>query len=67
MLEIFVNNKKQQFANSHNLEEIIQAMEISTNGIAIAINEEIISQDKWKNTTLKNNDNLLIIKATQGG
>lgn len=36
-------------------------------GIAIAINNEIIPKGEWEKYELKNNDNILIITATQGG
>lgn len=36
-------------------------------GIAIALNNTIIKKDDWSATDLKSNDNILIIKATQGG
>lgn len=36
-------------------------------GIAVAINGQVIPKDSWLETIVKENDELLIIKATQGG
>jgi len=36
-------------------------------GIAIAINNSVIPKINWHNQFLKHNDEVLIIKATQGG
>lgn len=36
-------------------------------GIAIAINNNIVSKAEWATKIITNNDNILIIKATQGG
>lgn len=36
-------------------------------GIAVAINEEIMPRHTWEQYQVKDNDNILIITATQGG
>lgn len=36
-------------------------------GIAVAINEEILPKTDWEQYLVKDNDNILIITATQGG
>lgn len=36
-------------------------------GIAVAINDEILPKSNWDNYLVKENDNILIITATQGG
>lgn len=36
-------------------------------GIAIAVNQQVISKSQWDDFKLKENDEVLIIKATQGG
>lgn len=67
MVNITVNEKKHSFPQSTTLLEVLIQLEISQNGIAIAINNNIIQKSKWSKTTLANTDALLIIKATQGG
>lgn len=36
-------------------------------GIAVAVNEEIIPKTNWDTYQVQDNDNILIITATQGG
>jgi sulfur carrier protein len=36
-------------------------------GIAIAINNQVIAKSQWNNTQLAPNDQVTIIRATQGG
>jgi sulfur carrier protein len=38
-----------------------------TQGCALALNESVIPKDKWNDTKLKENDKVIIIKATRGG
>jgi len=39
----------------------------STNGIAVALKDQVISKADWNLTVLQENDQLLILTATQGG
>lgn len=67
MITIKVNNKEHQFLASVSLQEILETLQISTNGIAVAVNQNIITKANWITTTVNQNDAILIIKATQGG
>jgi len=37
------------------------------NGLAVAVNETVIPRPQWEIMQLNQNDNVLIIQATQGG
>ena len=67
MITINVNAKEYQFKSTITLQEVIIQLDIQTSGIAVAINQEIISKNTWQTTQLQQNDTVLIIKATQGG
>ncbi|HZK96552.1 MAG TPA: sulfur carrier protein ThiS [Prolixibacteraceae bacterium] len=36
-------------------------------GIAVAVNETVVPKAQWDSYELQHNDNVLVIKATQGG
>lgn len=38
-----------------------------TNGIAVAVNNSVIPKTNWEVIEIQPNDNILLIKATQGG
>ncbi|SFJ40341.1 sulfur carrier protein ThiS [Olleya namhaensis] len=67
MINIKVNNTTYQFQSTVTLDQIINQLDISVNGIAVAINQSIITKSDWISTTPNDGDALLIIKATQGG
>lgn len=67
MIKVKVNNVSYEFAVAVTLEEVLEQLAIPQHGIAVAINQNIISKPVWKSTKLVENDNVLIIKATQGG
>ncbi|AFR36181.1 hypothetical protein B739_1589 [Riemerella anatipestifer RA-CH-1] len=47
--------------------QLVTLKNIATRGIAIAVNQKVITRSKWEECTLKDGDTILIIKATQGG
>lgn len=67
MINIKVNNTTYQFQSTVTLDQIINQLDISVNGIAVAINQSIITKSHWTSTTPNDGDAVLIIKATQGG
>lgn len=64
---IKVNNKNQEISENTSIEQLVEQLKISTNGIAIAINNTVVKKSEWNSTIIKNNDDILIIKSTQGG
>ncbi len=67
MISVNVNNLTKKVANGTTLESLLHSLNQKEDGIAIAINNHIITKSEWKLTQLVNNDNVLIIQATQGG
>lgn len=67
MISINVNNIQKKIQENTSIVQLLAEIQRSTNGIAIAINETVALKAEWSSTLLQNNDNILIIKATQGG
>ena len=66
-MNITVNNNKQSVKDASSIEAMVVQLEVESKGIAIAVNQTVISKSEWNKTELKENDNITIIKATQGG
>ncbi|AXT56986.1 sulfur carrier protein ThiS [Aquimarina sp. MMG015] len=66
-MTINVNNQKQIISENSSIDFLLEELSLSKNGIAIAINNQIITKDTWSDTIVKVNDNVTIIRATQGG
>lgn len=69
-MEIIVNNQKKNL-EAYSTITVQQLLNIQIpekqKGIAIAINNNIVSKAEWATKIITQNDNILIIKATQGG
>ena len=67
-MQIIYNNQRKEINDKspvqHLLDEWIGEKQ---KGIAVAVNGEVIPKTNWSTHLLNNNDEVLLIKATQGG
>ena len=66
-MTINVNNKPQSISGNSSVSALLEQLNIVSVGIAIAVNNEIVSKEKWSDTLLQKEDRVTIIQATQGG
>lgn len=67
MITVNVNNTVQTFNSPSKLQDLLTQLNISDKGIAIAVNNQIVSKNDWNQRQLAEGENILIIRATQGG
>ncbi|WP_366186450.1 sulfur carrier protein ThiS [Flavobacterium ovatum] len=68
-MELKINNQIKQFtADALSIQALLD-LEIpqKQNGIAVAINSNVIPKSNWDHHHLSETDDILIISATQGG
>ncbi|MFZ6013507.1 MAG: sulfur carrier protein ThiS [Bacteroidota bacterium] len=67
-MEISFNNQLQQIEEGSSVQQLLDRL-IGTDqkGIAIAVNQNIVPRTTWGSHTLRAQDKVLVIKATQGG
>jgi len=66
-MNINVNHKPKNITEASSLDTLLNELQINKQGIAVAINNQIITKKQWVETQLNENDNVTIIQATQGG
>ncbi|WP_103069331.1 sulfur carrier protein ThiS [Aquimarina sediminis] len=66
-MTINVNNKSQSITENSSVSSLLVQLDIVANGIAVAINNDIISKEEWSKRFLQQEDQVTIIQATQGG
>ena len=67
-MQISINKLTYHFDENTSLESAIETLELKeTNGIALALNEEIIPRREWQKTILFDEDKIIIIGAVAGG
>ena len=67
MIMIMVNESQIEVDEKTTIHQLLRKVNTSINGIAVALNDNIVSRNQWDTMFLNQEDNILIIKATQGG
>ncbi|SHI82844.1 sulfur carrier protein ThiS [Mesonia phycicola] len=67
MITVNINNQPHSVKEHSSINQLVKQLEISTQGVAIAVNNQVISRATWDTFQISEGDNLLIIQATQGG
>ncbi len=67
-MNIYINSKPQDVPQESKIAEALLSLDIAgSKGIAIAVNDNVVPRAEWETYALKVNDQLTVIKATQGG
>lgn len=67
-MEITVNQQNYSVSEACSLQQMLATVFTQpANGIAIAVNQEIVAKANWVTHLLNPGDHITIIKATQGG
>ncbi|MDQ3190395.1 MAG: sulfur carrier protein ThiS [Bacteroidota bacterium] len=65
---IFINGEAFMFESEKNLSLLFKDLKIDTpKGIAVAVNNTVISRNSWEEYLINDTDKITIITATQGG
>lgn len=68
MITIKLNNQKITLPSGTTLYTFLNQNNLTNEGgVAVALNQDVIQQKNWSCKELKNNDEIIIITATQGG
>ena len=67
-MKIWVNQELVDIIACMSLFDILKQKNIVDNkGIAVAINQKVITKKEWTYTSLSEGDKVIVIEATQGG
>lgn len=67
-MTIFVNDSEVSFETATTLQEVLSALRIKNfAGVAVALNNEVVSKAELEKVVVKENDKILVIRALQGG
>ena len=68
MIEVSINLKKYSIPESGTLADVLPLLQVmQADGVAIALNEEVIPRGEWGRRVLRAEDRIFVIRATQGG
>ncbi len=67
MIEIELNGAPHAVAPPHNLQELVDALELAGKGMAVAVNREVVPRQRWAERALQPRDRVDIVRAIGGG
>ena len=65
--EIIVNGKQTQVSTTWTVDDLIQDLELVKGQVAVEVNGEIISRDRWSEQILGSGDRIEIVHFVGGG
>lgn len=66
-MEIILNDKPYTVKDSTTLAAFVESLELKPEGIAIAVNYDVVPKDQWVKTILTDKMELILIHAVSGG
>ena len=66
-MEIKLNDKSYEVASGTTLEQFVSSLDIQLQGIAVAIDYEVIPKREWGELALAEGMSLMLIQAVSGG
>jgi sulfur carrier protein len=67
LVEVTVNGAPQRLRPGTSVAELVLALGRSPQGIAVSVNEEVVSRGRWAATPLHAGDRIEVLAAAQGG
>lgn len=65
-MKVIINNQPKD-TNASSLQDLVSELALPGQGVAVAVNNEMIPKDNWAVHKIKDGDDILIIKAACGG
>lgn len=65
-MKIRINNKETD-VQAESILDLAKELSLPERGVAVAVNNRMIPRTDWQQTALKDDDNIVIIKAVCGG
>lgn len=64
---VTVNHKELELIDSSYLKDVLMVLELPEQGIALAVDNEVIPKTNWAHFRLQEQMKITLIRATQGG
>lgn len=66
-MKVFVNQQEYELENDFSLSQLMNQLTAHKNGVAVAVNNQVVTRACWSRCMLHDGDKVLVIAATCGG
>lgn len=67
MIEIELNGEPRRVPPQHSLSELVDALQLSGQALALAVNRNVVPRQQWPQRLLQAQDKVDIVRAIGGG
>ncbi|HEY4317053.1 MAG TPA: sulfur carrier protein ThiS [Herbaspirillum sp.] len=67
MLQIELNGAPHSVADPHSLQDLIAALSMSNQALAVAVNRQVVPRQNWAQHRLQAGDRVDVVRAIGGG
>ena len=67
MIEIELNGAPHRVPAQHSLQQLVAALELSGQALALAVNRKVVPRQQWPERVLQAQDQVDIVRAIGGG
>ena len=65
--EVVLNGETCRLDEASTVAEVVQRLDCGADGVAVAVNEEIVPRSGWAGRELHDGDRIEVVRAAQGG
>ncbi len=66
-ISIELNGEARTIADSDNVQDLIDALSLTSQALAVAVNREVVPRAKWREHRFVSGDKVDVVKAIGGG
>jgi sulfur carrier protein len=64
---VMINGAAHEIADGTTVAQAVRTLTAATTGVAVAVNDEVVTRSSWETTTLRDSDRVEVLTAVQGG
>ncbi|MGV9305279.1 MULTISPECIES: sulfur carrier protein ThiS [unclassified Nonomuraea] len=66
-MHVTINGAAHEVPDGTTVAQAVQRLTAQTTGVAVAVNDEVVTRGTWESTSLADRDRVEILTAVQGG
>lgn len=66
-MKVTINGAAHEVAEGTTVAQAVRTLTRATTGVAVAVNDEVVTRSSWETTALADQDRIEVLTAVQGG
>ncbi|HLU74654.1 MAG TPA: sulfur carrier protein ThiS [Nonomuraea sp.] len=66
-MKVLINGAAREVAENMTVAQAVRTLTESPTGVAVAVNDEVVTRSAWETTPLRDSDRVEVLTAVQGG